>query len=197
MCDLTGCDLQIAVFLLLSLFWTKHHSTTKSPPPTTPPNNSTRPPLPSPPQTQPRKHRLARHSPTTPNNGPAIAADFPPPSPSSFTASNTPPVDAERRTRSAIIAERVEPRVRIAAFRGRKRIAGASRPLFLRPMGERGATLPRLQGVYVNSVWGNLRIKIGSRPLFARPMADQGGGVASPPRAFLSGYLHTRPSLGV
>ena len=83
MCDLSGCDLQLAVFLLLSLFWTKHHSTTKSPPPTTPPNNFTRPPLPSPPQTQPRKHRLARHSPTTPKQRPSIAADFSPPSPSS------------------------------------------------------------------------------------------------------------------
>ena len=29
----SGCDLQIAVFLLLSLFWTKHDATTKTPPP--------------------------------------------------------------------------------------------------------------------------------------------------------------------
>ena len=28
----TGCDLQVAVFLLLLLFWTKHHSTTETPP---------------------------------------------------------------------------------------------------------------------------------------------------------------------
>ena len=64
-----GCDLQIAVFLLLSLFWTKtrrHHQNASTTTTTQPRHHS--------PTTHEQlhqtattfKHRLARHSPTTP-----------------------------------------------------------------------------------------------------------------------------------
>ena len=55
-------------------------------------------------------------------------------------------------------------------FRGRKRIRGASRPLFLCPMGERGAVWPRLQAC---CMWIPLGQKCGSKEAHAPFLPNQ------------------------
>ena len=107
----TGCDLQIAVFLLLSLFWTKHHSTTKSPPPTTPRT------------TPPDRHYLHPHKPNLASiASPAILQQRP------TSAQNS----GGFLTPSAFLHRGIVTFCKIFGETG-------SRPLFLRPMGERGS----------------------------------------------------------
>ena len=118
------------MFLLLSLFWTKHHPNNQIATTNNAPNNSTRPPLPSPPQ--PNLASIAspailkrRHTTPQPPRQTSHHLRHPPSQPAT-----TQPVDAERRTRSAIIAERVEPRVRIAAFPREETDRGSFTPPF-------------------------------------------------------------------
>ena len=54
-----------------------------------------------------------------------------------------------------------------------KRIKNDTRPLLFRPIGERGAIWPRLQGVGGRSLYANLWIKMHSRPLFLGPMGSE------------------------
>ena len=108
MCDLSGCDLQLAVFLLLSLFWTKHHP----------------------------HHQIA-----TTNNAPEqlhqAATTFTTTNPTS-QASPRLPFSNDAQHRGGLLTACAFLFGRIAAFPREERIKGGSRPLFLRPIGERG-----------------------------------------------------------
>ena len=119
----TGCDLQVAVFLLLSLFWTttKRHHTTQA----TSNNDSTSPASHRPPSFSTRQHRITRHL-----SQPANIA-----SPCFFllltpiiaeSSDGTPHKQAFRRGKTMTVYANIW-------------IKGGSRPLFFRPLGERGS----------------------------------------------------------